>query len=173
MLIDSSLAHGLAQRSHRELLGQAKRVVRHMAQERKARPTMPVTRKGARRYLREFLQPVKARALYVLETETRREGPACRYLDFRAGQEDRTVSLILGTFAPLSPIIEEGEVAPGDRIEQVEQAEHDWTVARTFKLLIGGGHKQVDALAQLNALSQLETLAESWRLRAAKLAAQL
>lgn len=110
MLIDSSLAHGLAQRSHRELLGQATRVVRHMAQESKARPTMPVTRKGARRYLREFLQPVKARALYMLETETRREGPACRYLDFRASREDQQVALILGTFAPLSPIIREGEV---------------------------------------------------------------
>ncbi|MEY3623290.1 MAG: hypothetical protein RLZZ407_849 [Pseudomonadota bacterium] len=70
-------------------------------------------------------------------------------------------------------VIEEGEVAPGDRIEQVERAGHDWTVARTFKLLIGGGHKAADALAELQALTQLETLAESWRLRAAKLAAQL
>ncbi|OYU01755.1 MAG: hypothetical protein CFE36_08150 [Sphingomonadaceae bacterium PASS1] len=70
-------------------------------------------------------------------------------------------------------IIEEGEVAPGDRIQQVEQAGHDWTVARTFKLLIGGGNKKADAFAQLQVLAQLEALAESWRIRAAKLAAQL
>jgi MOSC domain-containing protein YiiM len=70
-------------------------------------------------------------------------------------------------------VIEVGEVAPGDRIEQVEQAGHDWTVARTFKLLIGGGHKAAGALTELQALWQLETLAESWRIRAAKLAAQL
>lgn len=70
-------------------------------------------------------------------------------------------------------VIEEGQVAPGDRIQQVEQAIHGWTVARVFKLLIGGGHKKAGAQAELQALSQLETLAETWRIRAAKLAAQL
>jgi MOSC domain-containing protein YiiM len=69
-------------------------------------------------------------------------------------------------------VIEEGEVAPGDRVQQVEQASHDWTVARTFKLLIGGGHKNPDAIHDLKALAELETLAETWRSRAAKLAAQ-
>ena len=67
-------------------------------------------------------------------------------------------------------VIEEGEVAPGDRIQMVHQAEHDWTVARTFKLLIGGGHRAEGAKAQLHALVALETLAETWRRRAAKLA---
>ena len=66
-------------------------------------------------------------------------------------------------------VIEEGEVAPGDRIQMVHQAEHDWTVARTFKLLIGGGHRAEGAKAQLHALVALETLADSWRGRAAKL----
>jgi hypothetical protein len=109
MLIDSSLAHGLAKRSHRELLGQSVRVVQRMQRERKARSTMPQTRKGARRFLRDFLELAKQSAIYVLETETRREGPACRYLDLRASREDQQMALVLGTFAPLSPVIEEGE----------------------------------------------------------------
>ena len=67
-------------------------------------------------------------------------------------------------------VIEEGEVAQMDLIEQVDEVKHDWTVERTFKLLIGGGHKAVGAKADLIALSKLETLAETWRLRAAKLA---
>lgn len=66
-------------------------------------------------------------------------------------------------------VVEEGEVAPGDRIEQVHQAEHEWTVAGTFKLLIGGGHRGEGAQHQLRALAALETLAETWRSRAAKL----
>ncbi|WP_295446052.1 MOSC domain-containing protein [Sphingorhabdus sp. EL138] len=67
-------------------------------------------------------------------------------------------------------VIEEGEVAPGDSIEQVHAAEHDWTVARTFNLLIGGGHRAIGAKSHLRALAALETMAESWRTRAAKLA---
>ena len=67
-------------------------------------------------------------------------------------------------------VIEEGEVAPGDRIEQVEQAGHDWTIARVFRLLIGGGHRAEGAGEQLRALATLETLAETWRGRAVKLA---
>ena len=67
-------------------------------------------------------------------------------------------------------VIEEGEVAPGDRIEQVHSAGHDWTIARTFHLLIGGGHRAAGATSELRALAALETMAETWRTRAAKLA---
>lgn len=67
-------------------------------------------------------------------------------------------------------VVEEGEVAPGDRIEQVERAPHDWTIARVFRLLIGTGHKAPDAAPQLLELAQMESLAENWRIRAAKLA---
>jgi len=67
-------------------------------------------------------------------------------------------------------VIEEGEVAPGDRIEQVHAAGHDWTIARSFHLLIGGGHRSEGATSELRALAALETMAESWRARAAKLA---
>ena len=67
-------------------------------------------------------------------------------------------------------IIEEGEVAQGDRVEQVERAQHDWTIERVFKLLIGGGHKASDAGPQLAELAKLDSLADNWRIRAAKLA---
>lgn len=67
-------------------------------------------------------------------------------------------------------VIEEGKVAPGDRIQQVHQEQHDWTIARTFKLLIGGGHRSAGAQQQLRELASLETLAETWRIRASKLA---
>lgn len=67
-------------------------------------------------------------------------------------------------------VIEEGEVSPSDRIEQVERAQHDWTIERVFQLLIGGGHKAPDARPQLAELAKLESLAENWRIRAAKLA---
>jgi MOSC domain-containing protein YiiM len=67
-------------------------------------------------------------------------------------------------------VIEEGEVAPSDSIEQVHGAGHDWTVARAFNILIGGGHRAEGAKSELRALAALETLAESWRSRAAKLA---
>lgn len=67
-------------------------------------------------------------------------------------------------------VIEEGEAGPGDRIEQIDQAAHGWTVERVFRLLIGGGHRADGAKAELTALAELETLAESWRGRAAKLA---
>jgi MOSC domain-containing protein YiiM len=67
-------------------------------------------------------------------------------------------------------VIEEGEVDPGDRIEQLHAAGHDWTIARTFHLLIGGGHRAAGAKSALRALTNLETLADSWRSRAAKLA---
>jgi MOSC domain-containing protein YiiM len=67
-------------------------------------------------------------------------------------------------------VIEEGEVAPGDSIEQLYAAGHDWTIARTFHLLIGGGHRAEGAKSALQALTKLETLADSWRSRAAKLA---
>ena len=67
-------------------------------------------------------------------------------------------------------VIEEGEVAPMDLIEQIDEAKHDWTVERMFKLIIGGGHKAAEAKADLIALSNLETLAVTWRQRAARLA---
>lgn len=67
-------------------------------------------------------------------------------------------------------VIEEGLVQRGDTIMQVDAAApHDWTVARVFKLLIGGGHRQEGAKEALAELAGLETLAAVWRERAEKL----
>lgn len=71
-------------------------------------------------------------------------------------------------------VIEEGVVAVGDVIEQVEMANHEWTVERVFDVLIGGGHRQGnvgdgDVRQALHALINLETLAGVWRHRAAAL----
>lgn len=67
-------------------------------------------------------------------------------------------------------VLEGGEVARSDIIQQVHQPQHEWTISRTFKLLIGGGHRAAGAQEQLRELAALETLAENWRNRAAKLA---
>jgi MOSC domain-containing protein YiiM len=95
----------------------------------------------------------------------------CWKIDHHFGVHGLTGAVIkTGRCGGYFRVIEEGEVAPGDRIEQVEQAGHNWTVERVFKLLIGGGHRGEGANAELKALADLETLAESWRSRAAKLA---
>lgn len=67
-------------------------------------------------------------------------------------------------------IVEQGDVAPGDVIQQVEQAGHDWTIERVFRLLIGGGHRAKDSQQALKAIAGLDTLADTWRDRAFKLA---
>jgi MOSC domain-containing protein YiiM len=66
-------------------------------------------------------------------------------------------------------VIQEGLVAAGDVMSQVYAAQHEWTVARTFRLLIGGGHREDGARAGLQELAAMETLAETWRVRAQKL----
>ena len=95
----------------------------------------------------------------------------CWKIDHHFGVHGLTGAVIkTGRCGGYFRVIEEGEVAPRDRIEQIEQAGNDWTIERVFKLLIGGGHKSAGAKAELKALTDLETLAESWRSRAAKLA---
>ena len=94
----------------------------------------------------------------------------CWKIDHHFGMHGLTGAVIsTGRCGLYFRVIEEGEVAPMDRIEQVEQAPQDWTVERVFRLLIGGGHRGQGAQAELVALAALETLAESWRQRAAKL----
>ena len=95
----------------------------------------------------------------------------CWKLDHHFGVHGLTGAVIQsGRCGLYFRVIEEGKVAPMDTIEQIHSADHEWTVQRTFKLLIGGGHKAEGAKAELAALAALETLAETWRSRAAKLA---
>lgn len=94
----------------------------------------------------------------------------CWKLDHHFGTHGLSVAVIkTGRCGGYFRVIEEGEIAPGDRIEQVEQAGHEWTVERVFRLLIGGGHRAEGAKAELKALAELDTLAENWRSRAVKL----
>ena len=68
-------------------------------------------------------------------------------------------------------VIEEGDVEPDSPIEQIERGVAGWSVARSFRLLIGGGHKAVDAALQLRELAAMEQLATNWRERALRLLA--
>lgn len=64
-------------------------------------------------------------------------------------------------------VIEEGQVAAGDRLELVERPCPKWSVARVFTLIVAGGHKADPAACR--ALSSLEPLSADWRTRAEKL----
>ncbi len=64
-------------------------------------------------------------------------------------------------------VIEEGEVAAGDAMELLERPWPAWTVRRVFGLLIAGEHKK--DRASLEALGEVDVLAESWRRRRSKL----
>ena len=66
-------------------------------------------------------------------------------------------------------VVEDGVIAAGDAIEQVERGPAEWTVARVFHLLIGGGHKSAAGQAALADLAALEVMAAGWRQRAARL----
>ncbi|UKK84335.1 MOSC domain-containing protein [Sphingopyxis sp. BSN-002] len=64
-------------------------------------------------------------------------------------------------------VIEEGAVAGGDTLELVERPLPEWSVERTFHLLIGGaGKREPEAL---RALAAMDALATTWRARAEKL----
>jgi MOSC domain-containing protein YiiM len=95
----------------------------------------------------------------------------CWKIDHRFGLHGMTAAVIsTGRCGLYFRVLEEGDVAAGDAVVQVEQAAHGWTVARAFRLLIGGGHKADEAKPELRELAAIEVLAESWRLRAISLA---
>lgn len=65
-------------------------------------------------------------------------------------------------------VLEEGNVAAGETLRLVERPLPQWTVARLFRLLIGGAGKREPGA--LRELAGLEVLAGNWRKRAEKLA---
>lgn len=92
----------------------------------------------------------------------------CWKLDHHFGRSDIMTTIVkTGRCGLYLRVIEQGAVAAGDRIERVEEAVHEWTVARTFAVLIQPGRRDKAALADL---AKLETLAEDWRSRARGLA---
>nr|WP_236549195.1 MULTISPECIES: MOSC domain-containing protein [Novosphingobium] len=64
-------------------------------------------------------------------------------------------------------VLEDGEVAAGDRMVLAERPYPDWTVQRVFGLLIAGDHKK--DREGLEALGEVATLAAPWIRRRAKL----
>ena len=68
-------------------------------------------------------------------------------------------------------VLEPGVVQAGDRIELIERSLPEWTVERTFDLIVRGAGKQDPAA--LRSLAGMEVLAAAWRDSAAKALAQL
>lgn len=67
-------------------------------------------------------------------------------------------------------VLEPGMVHAGDDLELVERPYPEWPLASLFGLLVGGEAK--DRLADLRALRDVPVLAETWKVRRAKLADQ-
>lgn len=67
-------------------------------------------------------------------------------------------------------VLETGEVRAGDSLALVERPYPDWPLDTLFGLLIGGEAK--DRPADLRALRDVPVLAETWKVRRAKLAEQ-
>ena len=66
-------------------------------------------------------------------------------------------------------VLETGTIAAGDAIKQVEQPFPNWPLDKVFRLIIGGDHK--GKKDELEYLSRVSVLAESWRNRAKQLLA--
>lgn len=67
-------------------------------------------------------------------------------------------------------VLEPGTVRAGDALDLVERLYPGWPLASLFGLLIGGEAK--DRVADLRALRDVPVLAETWKVRRAKLAEQ-
>jgi MOSC domain-containing protein YiiM len=94
----------------------------------------------------------------------------CWKIDHHFGMKGMAAGVIrTGRSGYYFRVIEEGLVAPDDRMEQIERANHGWTVQRAFQLLIAGMHKAPGAVQALKELSMLEVLAKNWRERAVRL----
>jgi len=93
----------------------------------------------------------------------------CWKLDHRFGARD-----VMGTIVKTARcgiyfrVIREGEAEAGTPMELLERPLPDWSIARVFRLLVGGGHK--DEPEAVRALADMPVLAEAWRERARKLA---
>lgn len=92
----------------------------------------------------------------------------CWKLDHRFGHKGLSAAVIrTGRSGWYYRVIEPGSARAGDGLELVERPCPDWTVARVFALLVGGGHRGDPAA--LRELAAEALLAENWRHRATKL----
>lgn len=94
----------------------------------------------------------------------------CWKLDHRFGARDVMVSMIKTARSGLYfRVIREGEAEAGSVMPLLDRPRPDWSIARVFRLLIGGGHKAEPHAVR--ALAAMPVLAEVWRERARKLSA--
>lgn len=94
----------------------------------------------------------------------------CWKIDHRFGRKDVTAAIVgNGKCGLYFRVLEEGEAEAGTEMVLVERSLADWTVARLFRLLIGGSAK--NDMAAVRVLVDMPVLAQAWRDRAAKLAA--
>ena len=92
----------------------------------------------------------------------------CWKLDHRFGARDVLATIVKTARSGLYfRVLREGEAESGTRMDLLERPLPDWSVARVFRLLVGGGHK-TDPEA-VRALAKMPVLAEAWRDRAGKL----
>lgn len=93
----------------------------------------------------------------------------CWKLDHRFGTRDVMATIVKTARCGIYfRVLREGEAEAGAMMELLERPLPQWSIARLFRLLIGGGHKgEPDAV---RALADMPVLAEAWRDRARKLA---
>lgn len=93
----------------------------------------------------------------------------CWKLDHRFGARDVMATIIkTGRAGLYFRVIREGEVEAGTVMTLLDRPHPEWSAARVFHLLIGGGHRTDPAAVR--ALAAMPVLAEAWRGRAEKLA---
>lgn len=92
----------------------------------------------------------------------------CWKLDHRFGARDVMATIVkTGRCGIYFRVLRQGEAEAGTAMTLLDRPLPDWSVARIFALLIGGGHKRdPDAV---HALAAMPMLAEAWRERAGKL----
>lgn len=94
----------------------------------------------------------------------------CWKLNHRFGHKDVMKTVVqTARSGSYFRVLEPGHVQAGDRISQCERPHADWPLERLFRILIGGEHKGRER--ELQKLSELPVLADTWRKRAAVLAA--
>lgn len=93
----------------------------------------------------------------------------CWKLDHRFGARDVMATIVKTARCGIYfRVLREGEAEAGAMMELLERPLPQWSIARLFRLLIGGGHK--DEPDAVRALADMPVLAEAWRDRARKLA---
>lgn len=92
----------------------------------------------------------------------------CWKLDHRFGARDVMTTIIrTGRAGLYFRVIREGEAEAGARMDLIDRPLPEWSMARVFHLLIGGGHRADPAAVR--ALAAVTVLADAWRIRAEKL----